>query len=598
MAALRERSITGQVKIPVRLLHIAKLVSGQMRPIKGYELGSHSLLIHADRFEVSPEIVSTSIREAASSLPWREMALKQKANASGNLGSVGSGRHSRVRRLVQGWSANLVQLALGVTQQVLLVPVFLHFWSSDVLAAWLAIVAAGNLMLVADAGLQLHTINRFLIFKSSIDSDGRTASFYVRMRRIYFAVAGVLSVLLLVLAWLAPPAAVLGFQGVAQFDAALLVMTIGVLGLLPSNLVSALYRARGEYGRAVWFQNGAMLVAQLAQLVAILTLGTLIAVSVAFVSMQVAAALFLVAIDAPRLFPFLRRKQAPVSWRLFWRWTGGQFRLAFPFAVANLTELALLNAPVLLVSGFLVDRIAVAQWGLTRVVVGLLRGLCVQVSLPLAAELGHDYAIGDKERLRRLFARGSLLVTVLSSLIVSGLLPFWPDFFALWTRGSVPYDAALTATLLLGSAITAPSLLALSFANYSDRRDLLVRTKGLQLVVFLVLSVTLIPALGVLGAAIAIALSDLLIQMGVLGIIVIRQTLQNAFRHLLFSGVVAAAIILLGYGLGMIIRSWLPLAGSLHLVIGGLLWLLAMGLLAGVVCTRAVREALMRSIPD
>ncbi|QAU45928.1 hypothetical protein XH91_11570 [Bradyrhizobium guangzhouense] len=510
------------------------------------------------------------------------------------MGPGDYGRHSRVRRLVQGWSANLVQLALGITQQVFLVPVFLQFWTGEGLAAWFAIVAAGNLMLVADAGLQLHVINRFLTFKSSVDPDGRTASFYARMHRIYLAVAGGLSLLLLALVRFVPPSTTLGFQDITGFDTAFLIMTISVLAIMPSNLVSALYRARGEYGRAVWLQNAAMLVAQFAQVVAVLIAGTLIAVTIAFTAIQVAMALFLLVVDAPRLFPFLRRKQTRASWR----WSGGQFRLAFPFAVANLTELALLNAPVLLVSALLVDRIAVAQWGLMRVVVGLLRGLCVQVSLPLAAELGHDHAIGDRERLRRLFARGSLLVTVLSSLIVSGLLPFWSDFFALWTHDSIPYDAALTATLLLGSVATAPSLLALSFANYSNRRELLVRTKGLQLIAFLILSVTLIPMLGVLGAAISIVLSDFLIQTCVLGVIVMRQTLQSAGRHLLFSGVVAVAIILLGYGVGAVIRSSLPLAGFPRLAGESVLWLAAMALVAGVIWTRRIRDTLMASIPD
>ena len=137
------------------------------------------------------------------------------------------------------------------------------------------------------------------------------------------------------------------------------------------------------------------------------------------------------------------------------------------------------------------DRVAVAQWGLTRVVAGLLRALCVQTTLPLAAELGHDYAVGAKEQLRSLYARGSVFVTVLASVVVSGLLPFWPDFFALWTHGSVPYDAPLAITLLIGTGAVAPAILAFSFANYSNRGDLLVRTKGLQLVVFLVLSVML-----------------------------------------------------------------------------------------------------------
>jgi len=68
---------------------------------------------------------------------------------------------SRPQRILQGWSANLVQLLLGITQQVALIPVFLHFWTSDTLAAWLALYAAGNFVLIADAGLQLRAINRF-----------------------------------------------------------------------------------------------------------------------------------------------------------------------------------------------------------------------------------------------------------------------------------------------------------------------------------------------------------------------------------------------------------------------------------------------------
>jgi hypothetical protein len=83
--------------------------------------------------------------------------------------------------------------------------------------------------------------------------------------------------------------------------------------------------------------------------------------------------------------------------------------MAFPFAIAGATELALTNAPVLLVSAFVSDRIAVAQWGLTRVVAGLIRALCTQAALPLAAELGHDYAIGAREKLQSLYARGSAL---------------------------------------------------------------------------------------------------------------------------------------------------------------------------------------------
>ncbi|WP_129274911.1 hypothetical protein [Bradyrhizobium betae] len=461
------------------------------------------------------------------------------------------------------------------------------------LAAWLVIYAAGSLAVVADAGLQLRAINRFLAFKACRDCDGRTANYYAAMLRIYFAVDVGLGVLVLVGALLLPPSRSLGFHEMASFDLALLVMTVGVLLVLPANLVSGLYRARGRYSRSVWLQNGALLLGQIAQLVALATNGGLVAVALAFVSPQILLMIYLVAYDAPRLFPFLRAGRSGRSWR----WALGQFRRAFPFAVANLSELALVNAPVLMVSAFVVDRVAVAQWGLTRVIASFLRGLCAQVTLPIAAELGHDYAIGDRERLRQLYARGSTLVTVIASVIVAGLLPFWPDFFTLWTHGSIPYDAPLAHILLLGSAAVAPSLLALAFANHSNRGGLLVRTKGLQLVVFLVLSIVLIRLLGPLGAAIAVVASDLCVQFGLLGFVIMGATLRHPIRHTLFLAAVMAAIVLSGWAIGVGVASLAPGAGFAHFIVECAIWSALVALVASPLMSKRLRDGLIARVP-
>ena len=500
---------------------------------------------------------------------------------------------SRARRLFAGWSANLLQTILGITQQVALVPVFLHFWSGEILAAWLVIYAVGNLVLIADSGLQFRAINRFLAFKSSVDCDRRTANFYAAMLRIYLGLAGFLIVLVLVGTRLLSPSAVLGFQAVSNFDAAFVAMTVGMLLALPSGLVSGLYRARGLYGRAVRLQNRGVLVAQLGQLVAIVATGSLLAVAIAYVAAQVLTAVYFLAIDAPHLFPFLRGVRAKHSWR----WIFGQFRKAAPFAVAGATELALLNLPVLLVSAFVFDRVAVAQWGLTRVVAGLLRSLCVQTTLPLAAELGHDYAVGLKDELRSLYARGSVFVTVLASVAVSGLLPFWPDFFELWTRGAVPYDPALAIILLIGTGVVAPSILALGYANYSNRGDLLVRTKGLQLAAFLVLSVLLIPPLGPMGAAVAVVASDLLIQFGLMGLIIIGQTLQRPLGHVAYLAGVMILVTSGGWVLGAIIRSWMPGTGLMRFAGECAIWLMIVALVASPMASGRLRNRLIAAIP-
>jgi O-antigen/teichoic acid export membrane protein len=504
-----------------------------------------------------------------------------------------TGSTSRARRLSEGWSANLLQMALGIAQQVALVPIFLHYWSNDVFAAWLAIYAAGNLVLVVDAGLQFRAINRFLAFKSSVDSDRRSGQFYAELRRIYLGLAGTLAVVTVILVHVLPPSAMLGFGTVAQFDLAFGTMIVGTLLTLPVNIAAALYRARGLYGRAVKLVNLGMLGALLGQFVAITLTQSLFYVTLVYVAAQLLAAAYLLMSDAPRLFPFLRGLRAARSAG----WIAGQFRKAVPFAVAGAADLALLNLPVLLVSAFVSDRVAVAQWGLTRVVAGLLRVLCVQTTLPLAAELGHDYAIGDRQRLQSLYARGSVLVALLASVMVSGLLPFWQDFFALWTHGAIPYDRSLTFVLLIGTAAAAPSILAVGYANYSDRGQLLLRSKALQLVLFLVLSAILIPATGLPGAAIAVVASELLIQFGMLGRIIIRQTLEHPLRHLLFLAALMVTVTLAGWALGTAIRLAIPLAEPWRFFVECGLWLAVVAVAASPLAIDSVRARLTAAIP-
>jgi O-antigen/teichoic acid export membrane protein len=177
------------------------------------------------------------------------------------------------------------------------------------------------------------------------------------------------------------------------------------------------------------------------------------------------------------------------------------------------------------------------------------------------------------------------------------LLPFWADFFALWTHGIVPYDPVLTVTLLLGTAAAAPSILALNYANYSNRGDLLVRAKGLQLVVFLVLSVVLIPATGLIGAAVAVIASELLVQFGILGWIILRRTLQHPLRHVCFLAAVMIVVTLAGWALGTAIRLAVPLAEPLRFLVECGLWLAVVAAAASPLAIESVRARLTASIP-
>jgi O-antigen/teichoic acid export membrane protein len=499
---------------------------------------------------------------------------------------------SRAYRLLQGWSANLFQMVLGITQQIVLIPVFLKFWSGETLSAWLTIFAAGTLVLAADGGLHAWSLNRFLSFKAHGDCDRRTSRYYGAVFQLFIWFTVLFAAALLAIFGLVAPSKALGFPAEPGFDLAFTVMTVGAVFTLPLNLASALYRARGLYGRIVRVQAWGTALGQVGQIVGVIVTGGLLVPVIAFVAAQIATLIYILFVDAPRQFPFLRG----IRQRISWRWTVGQFVGAFPFAIMNFAEAGLTYISVLLIGVFVSDRIAIAQWGLTRTIVGLLRGLCVQTTLPLAAELGHDHAIGARDSVQRLYVRGSILLTLFASVSTSGALVFWPDFFALWTHGTIPFDGTLATTLLVGMCIGAPAILALSYANYSNRGPLLLWTKSLQLAIFLVLSLILIPRMGPLGAAIALVSSDIIAQFGVLFFVIVGETLKHPIRHALLLMAMMVVIVSGGVAIGFAIRYLLPGTGITHFLIECTLWAGAVALIASPLAKQPLRRRLEAAV--
>jgi len=151
--------------------------------------------------------------------------------------------------------------------------------------------------------------------------------------------------------------------------------------------------------------------------------------------------------------------------------------------------------------------------------------------------------------------------------------------------------------LLLGMCLGAPAILALSYANYSNRGNLLLWTKSLQLAIFLLLSVILIPRMGPLGAAAALVSSDVVAQFGVLFLIIVGETLRHPIRHTLILIAMMVTIVSVGVAIGAVIRHLLPGVGITHFVTECALWLVAVGLLASPLAIRRFRNRLVEAIP-
>jgi H+/gluconate symporter-like permease len=108
----------------------------------------------------------------------------------------------------------------------------------------------------------------------------------------------------------------------------------------------------------------------------------------------------------------------------------------------------------------------------------------------------------------------------------------------------------------------------------------------------------LIRPLGPLGAAIAVVASDLLIQFGLLGVIMIRQTLARPFRHVAFLAAVMILVTSGGWALGTIIRSSIPGTGLARFAGECALWLVVVAVVASPLASAQFRKRLIAEIPQ
>ena len=103
--------------------------------------------------------------------------------------------------------------------------------------------------------------------------------------------------------------------------------------------------------------------------------------------------------------------------------------------------------------------------------------------------------------------------------------------------------------------------------------------------------------MGPLGAAVAVVASDLLIQFGLLGLIIIGQTLQRPLRHVVFLAILMALVVSGGWTLGTIIRSWAPGTGLLRFASECALWLIVVAVVAAPLANGSLRDRLVAKIP-
>ena len=431
-----------------------------------------------------------------------------------------------VGRLLHGTGAGAAAYGLGIASNLILLPLYLRFWSVAVYGEWMALYSVVNYLANLDFGVTMAGANAatmayargdWIAFKriqatawaASLGIAGLGVALIVLPSMLFFHVERWLKLTALI-----PREARIVFCCLA----------ISLLANIPGRQLIYVYVTIGEFAKFQWFYN-AFFFASFAATAGVLIAGAgpvLVAAVIAGVALfTIVFAAWLLRRRDPRLVPSMRAAD----------WQTAR-ALAAPTGQAGLSILAsvlTLQAPVVLLSRVLGGP-AVALFTTTRTVANVIRGTVGLLRAPLRPELAAVSATHSRDALGRLF-RVAMSIDAIVGLSLYAVL--WSGgcwLIRFWSRGRISADPTFLHLMLI-SVLLEGFLLVLGSTGWAtNRAHALSLGQFSTAVTSLILAVVLIGSYGVSAVPIGTIAPLLLIMAPV----VVRDACREAQLRLRF----------------------------------------------------------------
>jgi len=349
-----------------------------------------------------------------------------------------------VARLLHGAGAGAFSYGLSIASNLLLLPLYLHFWSVSVYGEWMALYSTVNYLANLDFGLTFAAINSATIAYAR--GDLRT---FKRVQgttwviSLLLTIVGTFVVVILSVAdfhvnqWLR-----LRVMNQSEARIVFCCLAISFLITIPGRQLISVYIAIGEFPRYQWFYN-AFALFSLAVTAVALALGApprvLAFVTVSCGVLSIAISFLLLYRRDPRLIPRIRNADWETAKSL--AAPTGQVGLAF------LATALTLQGPVIVLSRALGGP-AVALFTTTRTIANVIHGTVILLRTPLRPELAIVSADPGKDSLRRLFRIAVSLETITSISFAAILWSVGGWLIEVWSHHRIAPDLQLLHWML------------------------------------------------------------------------------------------------------------------------------------------------------
>jgi O-antigen/teichoic acid export membrane protein len=407
------------------------------------------------------------------------------------------------RRIAAALGASMVGRVVAVAVQIAGPALFLGCWSVDRYGEWLLLTALPGSLAASDLGFCAAAANDMTMRAARGDIAGARAVFQHGLGLVLILGGGVaLIVLALVLA--ADPAAALGLTKIDRDQARLIlaILTVQVAVGLPGELLLGGFRAANRFAEGLMIGNLWALVDIGCIIAALIGIGTPVAVAVAALASQALRLVVTALLMTRRLgWPGLLRPRVSLA----------EYRRLLPpalgFASVPLAR-AGVNQGLVILIGLMTDSRLVVAFTTTRTAVRLISTVAGLVTNAISSELSVAWA-GDHRALLRTLLFGAGQVTVWSALAAALLLLAGREPLArLWLHGAVTLDLGLMLPLMAAEMAGALGRVGFILLAAANRHAPIALTSCLLSAAGLALAALLIPLAGVVGAAIAMMVSE------------------------------------------------------------------------------------------
>ena len=415
------------------------------------------------------------------------------------------------RRLLLGFASNWVGKLSSTMIQLVQVPIFFHYWATNVYGDWLILNTVPTYLAFSSIGFGNVASNEMTMLNSAGDREGALRVFQSCWWLIALICTAVGALLAPVL-YLVPAARLLNIHDVSWSDTKWIILFLGLSVLLGQleQLMSAAYTCVARYPYGTFVKNMIVLAAFAAMMVPVM-MGY---------GPRTAALVFAVANGIGTvLFGLFVRKDIP--WMEF-GWKHARFsevRRLTPLAIAFMgfpLGQAFNQGGTLLAVGYALGSVDVAIFASARTVSRVALQMVQMVNNTVWPELSLAYGAKNIDLLRNLHRRACQTALILSTFIVLCMMTFGPWFLHHWTGGHVPPSQGLLSILLLVVVVyslwSTSSTLSLATNQHQRLAAWYILGTGVTVLFTYLLAVRY----GLYGAAASLMISEVLMNLYVL----------------------------------------------------------------------------------